>query len=553
MKILTDQILTCVKFSVLLYASFVLMIMEISAQTGFNYQAVLRNSEGEVLSSQPVRLQLSIREGSANGVAVYEEVHELPTNPYGTVSLIVGQGFDQSGHMDSLRFDDNSYFFHVELDEDMTGQFVDFGTDMIRPVPLAMFAMNGPAGAVGPPGEKGEPGTPGEQGEPGPIGEKGDPGPPGPKGDGGEVGPPGPKGEKGDPGTSGDTYWTIAPDMYADSSLFYPGSVKIGAGAGLRIDTNTVDGQGFSMQLRNEATNRRSELSEGQLSLGPAIFPLILYAWDSYHGSTLTKDQLRIGGENTSLNIQLGAHPFSGGGNYGHVGISDDEGIEKGHLTVSDLGKGKHGLLELWGSNGLPNVTLASRLGLPDFGRMVVHDSDGQNSAEMTVSNAKDGLLLTLSGGARRTEFSSNALGGYMKFYGTQGAISTFEFDAAGNFAQTFPSDVRLKENIRTMSSILPLVLKIKPSHFNYLSSGTENPTFGVIAQELQDVFPHLVRRIHDSDYLGVDYTKFGILAIQAVKEQQEIIEELKKEQQNMKETILRLETALQEVLEQNQ
>ena len=60
-------------------------------------------------------------------------------------------------------------------------------------------------------------------------------------------------------------------------------------------------------------------------------------------------------------------------------------GVEKGHLTVSNIGGGNHGLLELWGTNGLNNVTLGSRLGLPEFGRVVVHDEAGQNTAEMTV------------------------------------------------------------------------------------------------------------------------------------------------------------------------
>ena len=163
-----DQILKYAKFLMLIHASFVLLLTDISAQTGFNYQALLRNAEGEVLSSQPVRLQLSLLEGSTNGTVVYEEIHELMTNPYGTVSLIVGQGIDQAGSMDSLHFDRNDYFFHVDLDADMTGVFVDLGTDMIRPVPVAMYAMNGPEGLPGPPGEKGDPG------DVGPAGPKGD-------------------------------------------------------------------------------------------------------------------------------------------------------------------------------------------------------------------------------------------------------------------------------------------------------------------------------------------------------------------------------------------
>jgi len=140
-----------------------------------------------------------------------------------------------------------------------------------------------------------------------------------------------------------------------------------------------------------------------------------------------------------------------------------------------------------------------------------------------------------------------------MKFYGAQGAIATFEFDQAGNFAQAFPSDVRLKDNIRSMTSILPKILQINPSYFTYQGIGASSSTFGVIAQDLQKIFPNLVRQMQDSEYLGVDYGKFGILAIQAVKEQQEIIEELKQEQQRLKLTISRLENALNQFMDQKQ
>ncbi len=624
--------------SLLFSINIILFIPSASGQMGFNYQAILRNAAGEVLPSQAVRLQLSLHQTTASGPMVFQELHEITTNPFGTLSLIVGQGVNQTGSLDSLNFRRSNYFLKVRLDEDMTGSFIDFGTDMIRPVPVAMYALNAPEGPRGPQGLKGDQGDPGvpgpqglkgDQGDPGvpgpqglkgdqglqglkgdkgdpgekgedgksiriygfvgsadslpkdyngeegdifvdvksglghvwqgdkwflfgpfrgPKGDQGDTGLPGPKGDDGAIGPPGPKGDKGEPGVTGDTYWNLVPGMDADSNLNYPGPVKIGINEGAIIGTSTVDGKGYSILLHNALTNRRSELSEGQLYMGPASIPLILYPWDSYYGTTLSKDRLLIGGENSSLNVQLGAHPFSGAGNFGHLGISDDEGVEKGHLTISNIGgAGKHGLLELWGSNGFENITLASRLGLPDFGRIVVHDDQGQNTAEMTISDRKEGLLLTLAGGQRRTEFSSNDLGGYMKFYNGTGAVATFEFDQAGNFGQSFPSDVRLKENIESMKSILPNILKITPTYYNYKGIDKRYRTFGVIAQDLQAIFPTLVHQMEGSDYLSVEYGRFGVLAIQAIKEQHEIIQDLKEEVNRLNQKIDSIEKMLLE------
>ncbi|MDH3243747.1 MAG: tail fiber domain-containing protein [Saprospiraceae bacterium] len=495
------------------------------AQEGFNYQAVLRSSSGEILANQEVRLRMTLHQETPEGPIIYQELQEKETNPFGTLSLIVGQGIDPNGSLDSLNFVDHNYFLRIEIDDDLNGVFTDFGTELIRTVPVAMFALNGTPGPEGPQGPQGDPGPAGPAGDTGPQGPQGlqgDPGPIGPKGDPGETGPagpPGPSGEKGDPG---DSFWALD----QDTNLFYTGAVKIGQNDGMIFSKNLIDGVDHSFSLNNEATNCRLELSESQLNVGPRNIPLILYPYDSYWGATFAKDRLTIGGENSSLNVALGARPFFGEVNFGHVAVSDDEGVEKGHLTVSDLG-GNHGMIELWGANGLENVTLHSRVGIPNYGRVVVHDDLGQNTAEMTVSDRKEGLLLTLANGDRRTEFSSDDLGGYMKFYSTMGTQAIFSFDLSGNFGQSMISDLQLKENIRPMRGILGKILRVSPTYFNYIGGSPENPTFGFVAQDLQTVFPSLVRQMGESGYLAVDYSKFGILAIQAIKEQQEIIEVL--------------------------
>jgi hypothetical protein len=212
---------------------------------------------------------------------------------------------------------------------------------------------------------------------------------------------------------------------------------------------------------------------------------------------------------------------------------------------VSDLGNGNHGYLELWGANGLENITLGSRLGLPSLGRIVVYDDAGSNSAEMTVNNEKEGLILTLAAGSRRTELGSNARGGYMKFYNPAGIQASYEFDALGNFGPSGMSDQRIKENIKILSGILPKILQINPSYYNYKGMDIDKHTFGVIAQNIQEVFPSLVHNIEGSEYLGVDYSKFGVLAIQAIKEQQKTIEALQEKQEDLLQRLAKLEKML--------
>ena len=69
--------------------------------------------------------------------------------------------------------------------------------------------------------------------------------------------------------------------------------------------------------------------------------------------------------------------------------------------------------------------------------------------------------------------------------------------------------------------------------------------TFGVSAQDLQNSFPELVHQMKDSEYLSVDYVKFGVLAIQAIKEQQQMINQLEENQRKMEEKIKMLENII--------
>ena len=80
------------------------------APQGFNYQAILRNSDGTIKANEPVALQISIVDEM--GASAYLEVHNVTTNEFGLVNVVVGQG---STSTKSVRIRSFSYaIFRVE-------------------------------------------------------------------------------------------------------------------------------------------------------------------------------------------------------------------------------------------------------------------------------------------------------------------------------------------------------------------------------------------------------------------------------------------------------
>jgi len=68
----------------------------------------------------------------------------------------------------------------------------------------------------------------------------------------------------------------------------------------------------------------------------------------------------------------------------------------------------------------------------------------------------------------------------------------------------------------------------IVPSSF--LKAYGEGRQIGLIAQEVEEIIPEVVReeKIYDDEWKGVNYEKLTAMLIGAVKEQQKQIEELK-------------------------
>ncbi|MBB5436584.1 hypothetical protein HDC92_000248 [Pedobacter sp. AK017] len=161
-----------------------------SGLTGINYQGVARNTNGTVLSSQAVKVKISVLGGNPNGPVQYMEEHALNTNALGLFTLQIGKGTALTGTFAAIPWQNANQYAKVEM-AITGGNYVALGTNQLMSVPFALFAAAGtpgPQGAIGPAG---------------PIGPQGMVGPIGPVGAQGAVGPAGPAGPQGAQGPVG--------------------------------------------------------------------------------------------------------------------------------------------------------------------------------------------------------------------------------------------------------------------------------------------------------------------------------------------------------------
>ena len=85
---------------------------------GFNYQAVVRNAQGDHLAEQQVSIRLTLQDESGV-VTHYSETHSVTTSPQGVVSFVVGNGIVQSGDFTNIPWGDGN--IHMKIEVDPTG------------------------------------------------------------------------------------------------------------------------------------------------------------------------------------------------------------------------------------------------------------------------------------------------------------------------------------------------------------------------------------------------------------------------------------------------
>lgn len=111
-----------------------------------SYQAVVRNTEGELLQNTSIGVQISILQGSVTGEAVFTERHFPTTDSKGLVTLEVGTGTLVSGNFADINWAENTFFLKTEIDPQGGSDYVIESASQLLSVPYAFYSKR--AGSV---------------------------------------------------------------------------------------------------------------------------------------------------------------------------------------------------------------------------------------------------------------------------------------------------------------------------------------------------------------------------------------------------------------------
>lgn len=114
--------------------------LQAQAPRKFNYQAVVRNTNGAIIASRNVSLRFSIRDGVATGAVLYSERHNTTTSSFGLVNLQVGGGTVDSGVFADIPWGTGAKFLQVEVDINGGSTYTPLATMELIAVPYALQA-----------------------------------------------------------------------------------------------------------------------------------------------------------------------------------------------------------------------------------------------------------------------------------------------------------------------------------------------------------------------------------------------------------------------------
>jgi hypothetical protein len=107
-----------------------------------SYQAVIRNTDNQLVANQLIGMRVSILQGSTSGNAVYIETQSKATNTNGLVSLEIGGGQPVLGLFSNIDWSVGPFFIKTETDINGGTNYTITGTSQMLSVPYALYAKN---------------------------------------------------------------------------------------------------------------------------------------------------------------------------------------------------------------------------------------------------------------------------------------------------------------------------------------------------------------------------------------------------------------------------
>jgi hypothetical protein len=176
---------------------------------------------------------------------------------------------------------------------------------------------------------------------------------------------------------------------------------------------------------------------------------------------------------------------------------------------------------------GINTTSPNSNVALDIDGRVLIKDSTGV--ADLYLGNYATANHFRFHTNNADTYFDMNCGNIYWRDGGSTRYTffpSTANMTVNGTITQN--SDARVKENIVEIGDCISKVQAMKGVYYNRTDFNTEATKVGVIAQDVEAVLPELIIESPEDGLKSVAYSELTAVLINAIKEQQEIIEDLK-------------------------
>ena len=495
-------------------------------QNNINYQAIVSNSSGTVISSQSIGVKLSVIYTNANSGAVYSETHTTTTTSSGLINIKLGSGGTASGTFANIDWSTSAIYLKSEVN--IGSGYVNMGTQQIEAVPVALYAknvnninINNNNTAIGINSMTTSP-TSGQVNT--------------------AVG-----GNTLNSNSSGEGNTAIGYAALEDNTTGFT-NVALGQNT---LKENTTASQNVAVgyaAMRSNVTNG-SLTAVGAYSLSSVItntYGLTAIGFKSLENNTT--------GWNTTALGHMSLNSNTTGADNLALGAVNSESNTTGSANTS---VGSHGLKE--NTIGSDNTTLGY-VTLKNNTQGDNNTAVGSRAGEVLNTNSNSNTFLgsgadTVSGTTinNSTAIGSGAIvatnntiqlgNSNVALVKTSGTISATAFVGNGSgltnisSSGTTPSDRRLKKDITNTKYGLETILKLVP--VDYLLKSNNLSQIGFIAQDLKPIVPEAVNGkegdIEKGETLGITYTTLIPILTKA-------IQELKKENEDLKKRIDALE-----------
>ena len=471
-----------------------------SVPQGINYQAVARDASGAVLMNQTLSIQLSVIAASPTGTVSWQETHAITTNDFGLFTAIIGQGtstgYGFSANFDAVNWGSDNHYIKVEMDG------IDMGTTELMSVPYALSA-----------------------------------------------------------GSVANALWVdngneLEPNSNVSGDVLVPGDFRT---MGSNIDLNG--------NLNWHGDNAHIHSMMGDIDIMSDMGDVRI---NSMMGGDFDVDMEQIdmhGWMGINLN---GTTNINGTTSINGDVIGSNPPTMPDHLTRKDyVDAGDAALLD--SLNALDSVVTANALWSDDGNALEPSPNASQdlqlNGDANINGNTMIGGDLMQTGNYIDLNGSLNWHGDNAHIHSMMGGIDIMtemgpimmssdfvdinaittningELNVSGNLyagGTLLSSDRRFKKDIITVDNALDKVLKLRGVYYYWRQKDFPNKNFddklelGLIAQEVETIIPEVVGESADG-YKGVEYSKLVALLVEAIKEQQAIIDGQKTEMADMR------------------